>query len=254
MKRKRVTLEEKIMKNKTWLVIIIALIITGLSGCGSSYANQETTKKKEEATMNDTDISDMPETKELDMNWREGYKAILNDWTLIEEYGDFVYLKTYFGEDYGFDAYWLCDIDGNGTPELFLYSKKTEMTVVFTYTEKPVFLLYEYLYGINPETAELVIHGHWHGAGGSGINEWAAYKVSGDTAEYSMYIDLFDTSATGGEADSYTIYNPQTNEYQNMSSGLKYDELYSIHVTPCITIDGYNRYELSDLSGLDIMQ
>lgn len=182
------------------------------------------------------------------------YAAILNDWTLAESYGDLSYLQMYFGEDYGFDSYWLCDVDQNGVPELFLHSSTMGITAVFTCTkEQPVFLTYDDFYGINTETGELVIHGHWHGAGGSYDNEWSAYKVLPDGAQYSMYIDFFDFSEDG-EENQYTVYNPETDEYVRLTDGTEYEVLYAAHVQSCITVDSYTLYDCSDLSGLDRIQ
>ncbi len=190
-----------------------------------------------------------------DTFWYDQYAAILKDWTLIEDYGDFSYLPMYFGEDYAFDSYWLCDVDQNGVPELFLHSSTMSViTAVFTCTEEQlVFLTYDDFYGINPETGELVIHGHWHGAGGTWENEWTAYKVFPDKAEYVMYIDHYAPPQYDGE-EHYDIYNPKTDEYECVSDGTEYEELYAVHVEPCITVDYYTLYDISDLSGLNRIQ
>lgn len=187
--------------------------------------------------------------------WRKQYEAVLKNWTLIENYGDMSYLSMYFGEDYAFDSYWLCDVDQNQVPELFLHSSTMDViTAVLTCTEeKLVFLTYDNFYGINLETGELVIQGHWHGSGGTGENEWTAYKVFPDKAKNVMYIDHYDLSEYG-EEDRYVIYNPETDEYGHVSDGTEYGQLYAVHVEPCITVDYYTLYDISDLSGLDSIQ
>lgn len=198
------------------------------------------------------EASTEPESEQFE-NWREAYQVFLDDWKQVEKYGDFSYLPMYFEDRYSFDQYFLCDIDGNGTPELFLYSTCMRLTAVFTYTNEPVFLLYTNIYGINPETDEVVIQGHWHGAGGSGIDEWTAYSISGDKAEYSMYIDFIDA----GEYDEeirYTVYDRETEEYTHPQDSTEYDAFYAAHVKPCILAEEYLLYELSDPSGFDYIQ
>lgn len=184
---------------------------------------------------------------------QEAYKDFLADWKKIEDYGDFSYLEMYFGEDYYFDQYFLCDIDENGIPEFGLYSSYMQLTALFTYTDEPVYLLYDNIYGINPETDEVVIHGHWHGAGGSWVNEWSAYRIAGDKAEYSMYIDYLGTAEDGDEIH-YTVYDEQSDEYTRPQDSVEYDAFYAAHVEPCVLMENYRFYDLSDLSGFDNIQ
>lgn len=191
---------------------------------------------------------------EWPQSWKEAYGLFLENWKLIEDYGDFSYLSMYFGEEhYSFDRYFLCDIDENGTPELLLYSMYMRLTAVFTYTDEPVFLLYNNLYGINLETDEVVINGHWHGAGGSGIDEWSACRITGDVSKYSMYIDYMDLREDGGEI-RYTVYDEGTGIYEHPQDGAEYDAFYAGHVEPCIPMEYYRLYDLSDLNGLEDVQ
>lgn len=238
-------------------VSIVALVAVSLNGCGYQLTKEQEPETVIDAndwfTDNLTEIQQ--DTQEQDKFWYDQYATLLSDWTLAENYEDWDYLPMYFGEDYAFDSYWLCDVDKNGVPELFLHSSTMEViTAVFTCTEEQlVFLTYDDFYGINLETGEIVIHGHWHGAGGSWENEWKAYKVFPDKAEYAMYIDFYDF-ATYGEENRYTIYNPETDKYMDSSDGTEYEALYAEHVQPCITVDNYTLYDISDLSGLDRIQ
>lgn len=187
-------------------------------------------------------------------SWYEAYKMILKDWTTIDRYGDFSYLKMYFDIDYQFDDYYLCDIDSNGTPELMLHSDYMNITAIFTYHDNQIqYLMYDAIYGINKDTGEIIIEGHWHGAGGSGENEWKAYQVKNNEADYSMYIDSFYSLDPTIEKP-YTIYQPDTGEYEKQENSEEYDRLYEIHVTPCILQNQYQRYDLNDLHGLDVIQ
>ena len=187
-------------------------------------------------------------------SWYEAYKTILKDWTTIEQYGDFSYLKMYFDIDYEFDNYYLCDIDGNGIPELMLHSDYMGITAIFTYDNNQIhYLTYDAIYGINKETGEIIIKGHWHGAGGSGEAEWKAYQVKNNEAKYTMYIDSFYSLDPTIE-NPYTIYQPDTGEYEKQENSEEYDRLYAIHVTPCVLQNQYQRYDLNDLNGLDVIQ
>lgn len=269
-------------KRKTYRVISAIVLAAALYGCGNEQADEpETviemdilfknipTDEANETVFNETEskasapdesagqeAQESVRTEEQGEFWRMQYEAVLKDWTLIENYGDLHYLPLYFGEDYMFDSYWLCDVDQNQIPELFLHSSTMGViTAVLTCTEENlVFLTYDNFYGINLETGELVVQGHWHGAGGSWTDEWSAYKVFPDKLERVMYIDYYDRSEDG-EEDLYDIYNPQTGEYEHTSDGAeRYEELYAVHVAPCITVNHYTLYDLSDFSGLDRIQ
>ena len=123
-------------------------------------------------------------------NWGKAYKKIINNYKLLDKYEDMSYLKSYFGKDYKFDKYFLCDINNNKIPELFLYSSTMGLTVVLTYSNNKVVSLYYYdICKINTKTSEIIVNGHWHGAGGSGKNEWSIYKVKNISCDIEYYID-----------------------------------------------------------------
>lgn len=257
------------MKKGIWAAALWMAAMIGLSGCGAKANNAEenfaSPQIEELEEEKETDISEiLPEAEirqmilekesESPKGWREAYQTFIDDWKQIEKYGDFSYLEMYFGkEHYNFDKYFLCDVDGNGTPELFLYSTYMGLTAVFTYTDVPVFLLYNDICGINFETDEVVIHGHWHGAGGSWENEWSAYCISEDTAEYTMYIDFMDLSEYD-EGIRYTVYDAETEEYIDSQDGTEYDAFYTAHVKPCILAEDYLLYDFYDESGFDHIQ
>lgn len=84
-----------------------------------------------------------------------------------------------------------------------------EGVVILTYTDRPIVIFGEPIYGVNVETSEIIIHGHWTGAGGTGVfwNEWEAYKLQGGTAERSFYIDSY------AEFEEYTGDTPYIVDY-----------------------------------------
>ena len=199
------------------------------------------------------------EGQALDEPWYDAYRAIVTDWTLIEDSdwsSDLDYIDYYFGQDYQFDSYWLCDIDRNGTPELFLYSDTrdmTDMVAVVTYTDQPVVVFVNMIYGINLKTAELIVHGHWHGAGGSGEYEWTGFRIQGTTAEYSMCIDYYDYDEEDID-NHYVIYHPETDDFEEPVDGREYEEIYASHVANCIWVRDIPKYDLTDdLSGLKVV-
>lgn len=175
-------------------------------------------------------------------NWSDCYRLILQDWTVIERLADLNYLPFYFGDGYGFDSYFLYDVDRNGTPELFLCSSTMCLTAVLTYTDQPVFLLYEDIYAINPETSEIIIRGHWHGAGGSGTNEWRAYRISGSTPELTLSMDWMPYG--------YSVYALDTLGFGQAETQEAYDAQYAVHVRPAIPVERFKPCGLNDLSGL----
>lgn len=89
----------------------------------------------------------------------QAYKSVLADWTLIEKYGDFSYYAFYFGDNYGYDSYFLFDVDKNGIPELFLCSESMCITTVFTYAQKLCWLVSDNIDGI--EEGEAVCGAIW---------------------------------------------------------------------------------------------
>ena len=198
--------------------------------------------------------------------WAADYAAIVEDWTKVEDYaqGALDYEKSYFGYEpnlYGFDHYFLTDVDTNGTPELMLVSQTMGLTAVLTYSnDHPVFLCTWAPYGINTETAELIIHGHWHGAGGSYENEWSGIRIRGETVDWtSFYIDYFDWSEEWG--GRYAFLDEETGEWldyaitePNQEYEARYQDAFDRHVANCRLIESFQLYELGELSGLGQIQ
>lgn len=187
--------------------------------------------------------------------WCSAYQEILADWKVIDKYGDFEYLKMYFGTEYQFDKYWLCDVNGDEVPELFLHSDYMNITAVFTYCEEEIrFLMYDVIYGVNKETGDVVIEGHWHGAGGSGVDEWTVYHLTEIEAVYAYYIDFIREYEELEIENPYTVYDATIGEFEKQPNGNEYDEIYVVHVKPCTMKSKFQQYELSDLTGLDVIQ
>lgn len=234
------------------VILLAAFMVVSLMACGPSAQPAPTPEPTASVSPTPTP---MPTPGPWPESWQEGYQRILGDWTILENYGDLSYLPQYFGDDYGFDAYFLCDVDGNGTPELFLDSSTMGLTAVCSYDAGPMGIFYN-RFDVNKETGELISFGHWHGAGGSNMKEWRAWKLSGTDWEMTMSIDCYEAEWIGGEENRYDIYDAETGEtntYMALESS-EYDALYDVHVAPRIPFSQFKQYALDDLSGLDTVQ
>lgn len=174
--------------------------------------------------------------------WKKEYTTILKDWTKVEKYENLEYLKMYFGSQYKFDKYFLCDVDKNGVPELILCSSTMGLQEILTYKSgKIVSLGYDDYYKINTTKHTAVVKGHWHGAGGSGDKEYSIYKVDGKKMSTLYYIDkLFG---------KYYIYKGD-NWKKLKGTKTNYNKVYTKYVKGGKLISKYKKYKLSDTSGL----
>ena len=120
-----------------------------------------------------------PEASSLaseDAAWYRDYRALLTDASvcsaLIGESAD--YRTQYFSYDpkaLDYQSWRLADINGDHIPELFM-TTVSGLTDLFTWQDGPVYLGYDNYFGVIPGTGLAIVHGHWHGAGGSLKNEW----------------------------------------------------------------------------------
>lgn len=101
----------------------------------------------------------------------------------------------------------------------------------------------------------MIVHGHWHGSGGSGVNEWRAWKLSG-SYKLTMFIDCVEAEWINAEENRYDIYDLETGKDDRFmaADAPEYDALYAAHVAPSIPSSQYRRYALNDPSGLDVIQ
>ena len=168
--------------------------------------------------------------------WKNAYKKILKNWRLAEKYDDLSYLKSYFGNDYGFDIYFIYDLNKDGTPELFLHSTTMGLTEILTFKKgKITGLGYDHIYGIKKSKKALIINGHWHGAGGSGKDEWAVYTIGKKKLKQKYYLDIWD-----GEV----------NVNFKKSTKSTYNKIYKEYVKGTAKFGKFKKYKLSDMKGL----
>lgn len=182
--------------------------------------------------------------------WQKAYSQIIKNWKKIESVSgyDSSYLKSYFGNNYKYDKYFLCDVDGNQTPELFLYSSKMRLTAVFTYSpysNRVIFLSYDNYYKINRKESALVVKGHWHGAGGSGTKEYCIYQVNNTVIREKYYIDHLGSG--------YQAY--QNGDYSTVQrTKSAYNRVYKKYVKGGKKFANYKKYKLSNKAGLKKIQ
>lgn len=169
-------------------------------------------------------------------SWKKAYEGILNNWKRAEKYCDTSYLKMYFGKDYKFNQYFLYDLNRNGTPELFLHSTTMGLTLVFTYNGRLISLGYYDIYGFNTEKKELIVRGHWHGAGGSGVNEWSIYKMGSSWMTSIYYMDKINGKSS--------VYDTQGGGFKESTK--TYSSVYDQHIRKCKKLSSFTRYKLSD--------
>ena len=179
----------------------------------------------------------------------EPYKRVIHNKSIIEQSNHFSYLKRYFQEAFGFQKYYLHDLDVNGIPELFVYSDSMGLTAIYTIDQELKYLGYEDIYGINPRTKEIVVRGHWHGAGGSGVDEWSVHQIINGELEYMGYYD----KEPRGTSIHYTAYDPKTGSY-NKSSEREYDAAVSNILNGCIKQSDFRMYNLNNDDGLADIQ
>lgn len=183
--------------------------------------------------------------------WKTAYNKILKNWRLVEQYEDMSYLKMYFnpqyfGSQYKFNRYFTYDVDKNGTPELFLHSTSMGLTEVMTYNKKLISLGYYDIARINEKTKEIIVHGHWHGAGGSYENEWSVYKVNKKSSSLKYYIDIMPNGTNGSQRVS--VYNGKWKLLSTRKS--YYDRIYKNHIKNATPINQFKKYKLTDKKGL----
>lgn len=169
--------------------------------------------------------------------YKKAYQKIVNNWKLIEKYDDTLpELKEYFGDDYGFNSYFYYDLDKNGTPEMFVYSKSMGMTEILTYKKKLISLGFYDIARINKAKKEIIVHGHWRGAGGSGDKEWHIYSMNKKgtkiNPKYTMDIYL-------GDVD---VYNYSTGEVFKARS--VYDRIYNKHIKTAVKLGKFSKKKL----------
>lgn len=173
--------------------------------------------------------------------WEVQYRKILKNWRLVNSYLNTNYLKEYFGKDYRFDKYCLYDLNKDGIPELFLSSSSMGLTGVLTYKKKVIGLTCDNIYKVNKSKKEIIVRGHWHGAGGSYENEYTIYNISKNKMNMLYYIDNLD--------GYITLYSPF---YKLSETKNDYKKIYNSHVKSATLFSSLKKYKLNDTTAITI--
>ena len=190
-------------------------------------------------------------------SWREAYTAVLTDESARAAVigSDADYRANYFSGDPSLlkpTAYAVADLNADGTPELLLYAAGTGLTDVFAFDGALRYLGYDAFFGFLPEQGLAIVHGHWHGAGGSGDREWSAFPLFAKDEESRVYLDCMEDGGRfrysfeeHGAYDSTDWAKPG----ENPEAEARYDELYNRCVFPCVRLEDIPFFAADNLSG-----
>ena len=191
-------------------------------------------------------------------SWREAYTAMIADESarsaVIGKDAD--YRRSYFSGDSSLltpSAYAAADLNADGTPELLLYAEGTGLTDVFSFDGALRYLGYDAFFGFLPEEGLAVVHGHWHGAGGSGDKEWSAFSLFTQDEESRVYLDCMEDGGKcrysfqeHGAYDSTDWAKPG----ENPEAEERYEKLFERCVRPCVRLEDIPFFSMDNLSGL----
>lgn len=190
-------------------------------------------------------------------SWREAYTAVLTDEqaraAVIGKDAD--YRKSYFSGDPSAltpSAYAVADLNADGTPELLLYAAGTGLTDVFSFDGALRYLGYDAFFGFLPEDGLAVVHGHWHGAGGSGDREWSTDPLFREDGWGRVYLDRMED---GGKVrysfEEYGAYESTdwAKPGEDEEAEARYGKLFERYVLPCVRIEDIPFFSTDNLSG-----
>ena len=190
-------------------------------------------------------------------SWREAYAAMLTDESaraaVIGKDAD--YRRSYFSGDpsrLAPSAYSVADLNADGTPELLLYAEGTGLTDVFSFDGALRYLGYDAFFGFLPEEGLAIVHGHWHGAGGSGDREWSAVPIFREDDWGRVYLDCMED---GGKLRySFQEYGAfESTDWakpgENPEAEARYEKLFDRCVRPCVRLEDIPFFSMDTLSG-----
>ncbi len=191
----------------------------------------------------------------LTEDWQLAYLELLRDPALLDtvigENGD--YRKGYFGgwdnPDYllPFSSYAVADLDGDGTPELLLDSEEMLLTDLIGWNGDYIYIDYDDYLGLLPELGASLVHGHWHGAGGSYTYEYSVFGLPGHTL-----LAYFDHSEPGYGAVTWSFLEEDGSWYSGAADGdsRRYEAMVRQYVNPALRLEDLKYYPLDSRKGL----
>lgn len=170
--------------------------------------------------------------------WKSAYKKFLQEpkQESIKNWDDFSSSLSWLREMHyvdGFERYFLCDVNKDKTPELFMCFDGGILTAVFTYRNgKIVYLGYDNFYGINKSKKLLLVYGHWHGASEYSGEEYTGYKIGKKELKFTFFTDWV------------------VNRVVNEDTKKAYKEDCKKYVKGCKKFSSFKKYKLSNMKGL----
>lgn len=234
------------------LIITFAAALLSFCACGNTGtgdAGNDSGAASEDAVSSE-------ETAKQTADWAIEYAKVLEDTYMLEdpssELSDWGYnfLQESYGANYYFDKYTLHDVDGDGTPEMFLFlpSKNAEnkaMSVIVTYNgETAQAIGYDVFDQYNEKNHELIVHGLWNGGGSASEDIWQAYVLDNMKLKRTMGIAAI-TDENGG----YEVYNDD--EELVDCSKEEYESVYNSHMNGAVDLSDLGSYDLTDPKGFD---
>ena len=189
-------------------------------------------------------------------SWREAYTAMISDGearaAVMGEAAN--YRKNYFSDPALLtpSAYAVADLNADDAPELLLYAAGTGLTDVFCFDGTLRYLGYDAFFGFLPEEGLAVVHGHWHGAGGSGEREWSARPLFGEDDRGGAYLDCLED---GGK---YRYSFMENGDYEttdwakagiDLTAEARYEEMFNRYVYPCVRLEDIPLFALDNHAG-----
>lgn len=192
--------------------------------------------------------------------WLQGYRRLISNAAAREKAIGAAadYRSFYFSYDPSLlepSAYALADLNDDEVPELLLYAEGTGLTDVFTWDGGLRYLGYDAYFGFVPELGAAVVHGHWHGAGGSGAHEYSVPDLFGGEDARAVYFDYLENDE--GERrysvyDGKDSYNGDWAEAGRDKKGEKlYRELYGRCVLECVRLEDIPFFAMDNPEGLE---
>ena len=191
----------------------------------------------------------------LSARWQLAYQKLLEDPALLDQVigqnGD--YRKGYFGgwDNTGyqlpFSSYAAADLDGDGVPELLLDSAEMGLVDLIGWNGDYVYIGYDNYLGFLPEQGAALVHGHWHGAGGSYFYEYSVSRLP----QHEL-LAYFDHSEPGFGEVVWSFLEEGGSWYSGSEEGdsARYDALVRQYVNQALRVEDLDFYPLNSLRGL----
>ena len=190
--------------------------------------------------------------------WLEAYRRLVEDpEALAEAIGAAADYRTqYFSYDpslLDLSAYALADLNEDEVPELLLYADGTGLTDVFTYDGGLRYLGYDNFFGFVSESGSAVVHGHWHGAGGSGVNEYSVRELFAeeDRTTYFDYLESEGERCYSVYADEGSYNGTWARPGKDKKGETLYRELYERYVLGCVRLEDVPFFAMDNPEGLE---